>query len=250
LALAVLVNGRYSGKKVYIRRAMMQLDAAATTPASTTIQVPVLMYRGVGEPTVGDSVATAPKASFKSSDSSDPNVRLYYPATAGGINDSTLAGAPSGGLVWRQWVAKLRSGEGQFLSSDSDILPGLVRSNDWILNPGEYLIVRADAVSLGNNNPGCWWFAGFVWQEEAVPVHAISGTVNNGGSGVVGAKVTVLVADDTSLTNAVLWGVYTTGAGGAWTTPANIPDGKIAYAYAQNYTGGTYYTADGAPYVS
>ena len=78
--------------------------------------------------------------------------------------------------------------------------------------------------------------------------YSISGVVTLAAVGVVGAEVTVIVADDTNLTNAYLHATVITTSGGAWS--ANIPTGKLAYAYAQNFTGGVYYTAAGAPYIS
>lgn len=78
--------------------------------------------------------------------------------------------------------------------------------------------------------------------------HSISGTVKLAGSGVVGAKVIILVGDDTSLSNLYLFGTVTTQAGGAWSM-SGIPDSKLAFAYAQDYTGGTYYSATGAPFI-
>ena len=79
--------------------------------------------------------------------------------------------------------------------------------------------------------------------------HPISGTVKLSGVGVVGAEVIVIIADDEQLTSPYVFGVVATTAGGVWSIEG-IPDGKYAYAYAQNYTGGTHYTSTGAPYVS
>jgi hypothetical protein len=248
--LVAIVNGRNSGHTMYIRRLMAQLDCASIVAASTTIFIPILTYRGVGDPAQAAFVTTAEKCPFISSESSDTQIKIYYPATGGGVNDSSLVGSASAGIAWRNWSSKLRSGAEQCIGNDTNQLPVLVQTTNFILTPGEYLFVRADPVALDDNNSGMGWFSNIVWQEEAIAMHAISGVVSLSGTGVVGAEVVVLVADDTALTNAVLWGVYTTTAGGAWTTPADIPDGKIAYAYASDYATSTYYTATGAPFVS
>lgn len=258
MALAILHNDRFSGHKVFVRRAVMQLDNNTANATSTTLFVPCLTYRGVGSPTIGDGafVTCAAKSSFDTQQTSDPKVKLYYPATGDGIMDSQLAGTPSGGFAWRQWGSRLRSSAEQFLSEDNNQLPALVASKDFILLPGQYLVFRLDPVVtgtsssvVGDNNSTLGWFLNLVWQEEAISTHTISGTVKLAGTGVVGAKVTILIDDDTSLANPELLQVVTTTTGGAWTSSA-IPNGKIAYAYAQNYTGGTYYSATGAPYVS
>lgn len=79
--------------------------------------------------------------------------------------------------------------------------------------------------------------------------YTIGGTVKLNSVGVVGAQVSVLVADDASLSNAVLWGVHTTGAGGTWTSDP-IPVGKYSYAYAQDEVGGVIYTSIGASAIT
>jgi hypothetical protein len=78
--------------------------------------------------------------------------------------------------------------------------------------------------------------------------YAVSGTARLNGVGVANAEITVVVADNTSMANAYLLGIYTTAPDGTWL--AYIPVGKLCFAYAQNFTGGVYYTAAGAPYVS
>jgi hypothetical protein len=78
--------------------------------------------------------------------------------------------------------------------------------------------------------------------------YTVSGTARLSGVGVVGAEITVVVADDTNMANAYLHSIQVTGVGGAWS--ASIPVGKLCFAYAQNFVGGIHYTAPGAPYVS
>lgn len=247
-AICILYNDKFSSHNIYVKKLMFQIDPASVIVASTTLFVPMITYRGSVTPTFGNFSCYAQKCSFNSLESSDPLINLYYPATGGGVNDSTLSGT-SGAISWRQWGSKLRTGAKQVMSEDNNQLPVLVQNNNWKLSPGEYLLVRADPVVNSNNNTGLGWFVNAVWQEEPISTHSISGTVKLSGVGVVGAKVTVLVASDTTLSDAKLWGIYTTGAGGTWSTPTDIPDGKVAYAYAQDYTGGTYYTASGNPYV-
>lgn len=255
MALAVLHNDRFSSHKVIVRRAMMQCDMTGIVIASGTLFTPALTYRGVGNPIIGSQVAYAKKSSWDTSQMSDDRVKLYYPATGGGISDSILSGTPSGGIVWRQWGTKLRTGVEQLRAEDNNQLPLLVDATNFVLLPGQYLLFRLDPVIAmtgpltGDNNPGLGWFINVAWQEEALPTHTISGVVTSDAIGVVGAKVTILLDDNTSLSNPELWETVTTEVGGAWTSSA-IPDGKIAYAYAQNFTDGTYYSATGAPYVS
>lgn len=71
-----------------------------------------------------------------------------------------------------------------------------------------------------------------------------SGGVSDGDKGAI---VTVIEADDINMTNAILVETITTGAGGTWAS--NIRTGKVAAAFVQYETGGTYYTAHGSPYL-
>lgn len=95
--------------------------------------------------------------------------------------------------------------------------------------------------------------SGAVWTVEptlisgAIATYAISGTVTLSGSPVDGAKVMVLEADDTSLTNAHLYQVVTTAGGGLWAS--TIRTGKVGAAFVQYENGGTYYTAPGSPFL-
>lgn len=60
--------------------------------------------------------------------------------------------------------------------------------------------------------------------------YEISGVVSLRGSGVEGAKVVVLEADDNALTNMSLVGVQTTDDTGFWS--ATITSGKVAFAFS------------------
>ena len=243
--LVIFQNARGSNRIVNIRRLLSQLDATAT---STSLLVPCLTYRGTGEPNL-TGACRATKCAFDTTKTSDGFVQMWYAVTPDGSNDAGMSGT-SGATAWRQWACRLRSAAEQQQAPDNNQLPMLIAqpANKWRLYPGEYMLVRVDPVALADNTTGNGWFVECVWEEETLPTFTVSGTVTNGGIGVVGAKVTVMVADDTSLTNAYLWQVVTSTSGGAWA--CEIPAGKMAFAYAQNYTTGTYYTAPGAPFIS
>ena len=116
------------------------------------------------------------------------------------------------------------------------------------MRPGESLLCQvvgattASNARLANN----WWVQA-EWEEDPIATFAISGTVTLSGSPVSGAKVMVLEADDTAMTNAVLVEVVTTAAGGTWAS--SIKTGKVGAAFVQYTNGGTYYTAPGSPYL-
>lgn len=241
----VFQNARGSTKLVHIRRLTSQLDAIA---ASSAVMVPIFTYRGVGNPNL-EGAARANKCKFNTTQSSDAFVNLLYAVTPDGSGISGLSGT-AGVMQWRQWLAKMRTIVEQVQGSDSTQLPTLVNKtgNEFTLRPGEYLLIRADPIALVDNNNSNGWIINCVWQEEDLPSYTISGNVTLSGTGVVGAEVTVIVADDNLLTNAYLLGVYTTIAAGAWS--ASIPNGKIAYVTASNESAGTFYTAEGRPFIS
>lgn len=244
--LVIIYNEPQSTHNVRIRRITAQMDMQVAVSGSTTLFVPVLAYRGTGVPNL-IGACKSPKAPFDTAQTSDPYVNFYYAVTPDGSNDAGMSGT-AGVMQWRKWAGKMRSAVEQQIADDQSMLPALVRSYDWVLAPGQYLLVRADAVVTGDNNANSTWICMAVWEEEPIATFTISGNVTLSGAGVVGAEVTVLVADDTSLTGAFLHSIQTTGAGGAWS--AEIPVGKLAYTYATNFSTGTYYTAEGRPFIS
>jgi hypothetical protein len=127
-------------------------------------------------------------------------------------------------------------------------LPPVLASKDFILRPGDSLIVQVVA-AVGTSNAALCnnWDAHCVWEEDAIATFAISGTVTLSASPVSGAIVTVVEADDTSMTNAVLRETIVTPAGGTWAS--TIRTGKVGAAFVQYTSGGTKYTAPGSPYL-
>jgi len=65
---------------------------------------------------------------------------------------------------------------------------------------------------------------------------------------VSGAIITVIEADDESMTNPVLVEKIVTAAGGTWAS--SITTGKVGAAFVQYKSGATYYTAPGSPYLA
>ena len=100
---------------------------------------------------------------------------------------------------------------------------------------------------MANARLSNYWWVACEWEEDPIATFAISGTVTLSGSPATGAIVTVVEADDESMTNPVLVETITTGAGGTWAS--SIKTGKVGAAYVQYKSGATYYTAPGSPYL-
>lgn len=241
--LVIFENARGSNRLLSIKRLVTQLDNTGT---STGLLVPALTYRGAGAPNL-EGAARANKGTFDTAKTSDPFINMWYAVTPDYAGESNMAGV-SGILQWKQWASKLRTGAEQFNSMDNNQLPALVANKPYYLYPGEYLLVRVDPAALADNTVTNGWFCQAVWQEETLPVYTISGTVKLLGVGVVGAEVTITVADDHAMTNAYLHSVQVTGVGGAWS--ADIPVGKKAFASASNDVAGTLYQALNVPFMS
>jgi hypothetical protein len=139
------------------------------------------------------------------------------------------------------------TGTGDLL--DYGCLPPLLLDKDFVLKPGQSLIVQVIAAA-GTSNAALTnnWFAQCSWEEDAVSTFAISGTVTLSAVPVAGAIVTVIQADDQAMTNPVLVATIVTGAGGTWAS--SITTGKVGAAFVQYKSGATYYTAPGSPYLA
>jgi hypothetical protein len=241
-------NSLQSRVKVYIRRAYFFDDHLV---ARTQYSPRAVSYRATNVQGIANTCLYA-KGSFQTSQTSDSGVKLYsglMPSMSGtsGLNATFPGTGMFAGINTRAQTAI-----GASLSHAINIIPNRAVYQDFVLFPGEAMIAQMITSPISAAvaaQPTDYYFFNAVWQEEPIAVHSINGTVTSGGSGVDGAKVIVLVADDVQLTNAYLWATVTTSAGGTWQVN-DIPDGKFAFAYAQNYTGGTYYTAAGAPYVA
>ena len=243
--LFALENGIGSGTIVTLRRMTVQLD---TTAVLTSVTPAVRGYRSTTALNEAGVVLMG-KGTFDTSQTSNPEVEAYATNTPDGCGTGGLTTTVAQ-KTWQKSIPRAHTLVEQIVADDQALIPAMCDSPTWNfkLYPGETYIVRVDAATAASNPVTNYWLVNCCWQEEAMTTFTVSGVVTLSGTGVVGAKVTVLVADDTSLTNAYLWQIVTTTAGGAWA--CDIPTGKVAYAYGQNYTGGTYYTAPGAPYIT
>lgn len=235
--ICTITNKVGSRVNIIIRRATVQLD----TLAVLTSVMPIVR---ISRATTISGGAILSKTAWSTTQSSSDSVEVR---TA--IADGQPITATAGDTVWQQYCHRMHTAVEQVLGPDNNILPRLVESKDFILRPGESILVRVTGFSTASNAALStnWWTA-FMWEEDEVATFAISGTVTLSGSPVAGARVMVIEADDILMTNAVLREVITTPAGGTWAS--SIKTGKIGAAFVQYESGGTYYTANGSPYLS
>jgi len=242
--LFVIENGIASRVNVIIRRLLFGSDAIAVLTS-------VMSSIKVSRCTAVSGGVTLAKAPFATSETSDPAVTIRAQA-----NESALITATSGDTIWTQFVPRMHTAvEQQQPEVDSEnrryrsLIPvSAMTTTDIVLRPGESMLVKVVAAPAASNAQTSMIYAvRCVWEEDAIATFAISGTVTLSGSPVSGAIVTVIEADDTSMTNAVLRETIVTPAGGTWSS--NIRTGKVAAAFVQYESGGTLYTAPGSPYL-
>jgi len=258
-------NGLGSNRLVRVRAGSAVMDPSAF---ATAIAKPsITMYRGSMTEPAGtgakaskqDGAILIRKGSFDQTQTSEDYVRLWCAFSPDGLGISNLTAtlaAPS----WHKFNQRMHDLTGQIMTADPvdgdyAFLPRIVddlTNFNLTLYPGEafvWAIEPGSAATAANNPLTNQWLLNLVWTEETLNTYTISGNVKLASVGVVGAEVIVVVADDnTTLANAFIHSVNTTTAGGAWS--AAIPNNKYAYAYAQNFTGGIYYTSPGAPFVA
>jgi hypothetical protein len=212
------------------------------TAVLTAVMPQVKTSRTTGQITIGSQL---PKNPFNLSQSSDNFVRIWYASQFDGSVEGAFGtlGTP----FWQQYANRMHTGAEQQRGEDKNQLPLLVEEHHgFLLYPGQYITMTVVAAVASSNPITNNWTVNCVWTEEDFSTFTISGVVTLSAVGVVGAEVLVVIADDVAMTNAILWEVVTTTAGGAWSS--NIPTGKLAFAYAQNDVSGTKYTSPGRPY--
>jgi len=221
---------------VNVRRLVVQNDPLT---ALTSVMPQVKVSRGVN---ISGGIMLD-KAQFRTTETSDPFVKIRS-----ALGEGSPITATRGDTIWQQYTSRLHTAVEQVLATDGSALPRLVDTRDFKIRPGESLLLTvvgatvASNAALANN-----WLVDCVWEEVDKATFAISGTVTLSGSPVAGAIVTVIEADDISMTNAILRETIVTPAGGTWAS--SILTGKVGAAFVQYETGGTKYTAPGSPYL-
>lgn len=247
----VCENGRNSSRTLVLRYAGMQMDISGAA-ALAAVKPWVRVYRGsFSYSNLTDSIIL-PKGAFDSSLTSDTYIKFWSAYSPDALTQWSSVVATNSTKQWSKFAPfRMHTAVEQVNAMwEVTLLPALLSNQNYDMNiyPGEALIFTVEAAAGTSNPQNNNWIFNLVWTEETLSTYTISGTVTLSGTGVDGAEVTVIVADDTSMTNAYLHSIQVTAGGGLWS--AAIPTGKIAYAYAQNYTGGVYYTAPGNPFVT
>jgi hypothetical protein len=238
--LFAIENRFNSGRLVRVRRLSVMLDATA---ALNAVMPQVKAVRGSGVVTNGRTVV---EGRFDTTQTVSPNINAYVASRPddgpGGVMSVT---APT--INWQQIVSRNHTLAEQMRNVGGEsVLPALVEGFSYKIYPGQYMAMRVNGSAITSNPITNFWVINCVFTEEDLDSFTISGVVTLSAVPVVGAEVLVVVADDVAMTNAYFHSIQVTGAGGTWS--AQIPNGKLGFAYAQNDVSGTKYTSPGRPY--
>jgi len=225
---------------VYIKDLDYEVDAVgALTAVSPLIKV--------SRATAISGGVILPKSSFDTTEGKDSFVRCMTQN-----NEAAIITATAGDTIWQAFRHRTHTAVEQMTAYINEVthglLPSLIETQNFVLRPGEALLVKLLA-SAGSSNSALSYFTTIqcTFDEVAFSTFAISGTVTLSGSPVEGARIIVIEADDILMTKAILREVIVTPAGGTWAS--SIKTGKVGAAFVQYESGGTYYTANGSPYL-
>jgi hypothetical protein len=237
-------NGIASRVNVIIRELHVSLDSLL---ALTAVMPLVRTSRAIN---VSGGI-TLPKGAFSTAQTSNAAVVVRCAMGDGAPIDATATSTIYQEFRCRSHTAVEQmsefTGTGDLV--DYGCLPPVLLDKNFVLLPGQSLIVQAiSAATTSNPALSNNWNVQCTWEEDPVSTFAISGTVTLSAAPVSGAIVTVIQADDESMTNAVLVEKIVTGAGGTWAS--SIMTGKVGAAFVQYKSGATYYTAPGSPYLA
>lgn len=237
--LLTIENQIGSRVHVHVRRLTIQMDPI-TALTSVMPQVKVCRATSISGGVLLD------KSKFDTTQTSDPFVVIRS-----ALGEGAAITANAGDTIWQQYVTRLHTAVEQVIGTDESILPRLVADpgSELKLRPGESLLVRVVGTAVTSNPAlGNNWQASVILEEDEEATFAISGTVTLSGSPVEGARVIVMESDDVAGTNMFLRETIVTGAGGTWAS--SILTGKVGAAFVQYESGGTYYAAQGSPFLS
>ena len=146
-------------KLITIRRLTVQMDATAVL---VSVMPQVKASRATAVPTGGTVLA---KAQFDTGNASNAN-SIVRGGTASDGGVATAITSTAGTTIWQQYTMRMHTVVGQVLGVDSNVLPGLVDTQNLILRQNQALLVQIVA-SAGASNPATnHWVCNIVWEED------------------------------------------------------------------------------------
>jgi len=195
-ALFSVANNWGSVVDVDIRRLCLQNDA---TNFTTTVPIPLMkVFRISSDDIIGGVLL--PKATFDTQMSSSNQVEVRsnfqtssvaFPDIGTILTTTELSRVTGSNVIWQQYTHRMHTGYGQVLSWDYNMLPYLVEVEDFILHPGEALLIEVTTVNPdANSRDRTIAWAQVMWEESPTTssfIYSISGITKDSASVALGS---------------------------------------------------------------
>jgi hypothetical protein len=238
-----ICNCNRSRSKINMIRLMSQSDSAEISTTENHTMPLLKTYRALTENVTGGIILNRRPPWDTAINDPDPGVVIRWSGGFDNPTGSDILVSGQTGPAWQNYTQRACTTAEQRRSIDNSLLSRLTSVEDFVLQPGEALVVQwVSNVPVG----GVTWI-GIAWEEEEVDTgYTISGTVNLDGNPVSGAKVLVVTDLDRDLPNPQLE-VLTTGGPGTWSK--TLPSAVKASVFVQARDGSDLYTDEGKPYI-
>jgi hypothetical protein len=239
----VLENSAFSRVKINVKRIVAQTDNISLVTGAGGV-MPILRASRRTCTSSGGVLAT--KAPFDTNKTSNEGVYVRFSTqlTTDDAHDLAVTDT-SEPTSWQQFTSRMVTAAEQHTSWDNSILTSLITTQNWVLYPGQCLVVDSVETTVSG---GGTIFVQIVWEEDDSydAGYTVSGVVNLDGSPVSGATV-FLLQDLTTGMSAPILDVLTTNGSGQWSK--TLASGVKAAAFVQHKNGSIMYTDHGKPYL-
>jgi len=173
----------------------------------------------------------------------DPNVKLLY--SGYGVSEANrITVSARTGPAWQQYTQRRATAVRQVRSLDASMLSRITSVEDFILLPGQALVVSWEH---GVQPVGGSIIFNIAWEEDEYDVgFTVGGTVTLNSNPVNGAKVFVLTDSNVDMPDPDL-SILTTDVSGNFSK--QVATGTKAAVFVQHQNGGTKYSDEGKPFI-
>ena len=240
-----IVNTFRSRSLINVLRLVNQLDVVESPTGTTSNRImPIIRTRRcIASDVSGGFEIKARPAWDTSINTPDPGIKLLFNSGHFGEPDSIIVASNRSGPFWQQFTARQTTAVEQFLTFDNFCIPAMAANKDFVIRPGEALIVeQVAALPTGGVS-----FFNIAWEEDNIDEgYNVGGSVELSGSPISGAKV-ILVTDSSSALSDPEVEIITTGGSGTFSKV--LASSVKASVFVQHENGTTKYTDEGKPFI-
>jgi hypothetical protein len=178
--LFAIVNQYSSTVAIYVRRLLVQDDSIVV---STSINPLVRTCRLSAKDISGGCELN--KNAFHTIESSNQGVKILASVEDG---NNSYINTNFTSQIYQQYTNRLRGAAEQQVSWDNNLLPKLVEDTDFVLRPGEAILVTSFLPTASANQylQNAYWVQ-CVWDEYYQPTHKISGVTRDNSGSILGS---------------------------------------------------------------